>query len=165
MAAFWASAAWATETVCPQYLRTAAEPPPRKPQVCCRWQLCRRVFGDQLGHAYAEIIVEHEHFAPSDQSAVGVNIDRVTGQVGSEGVLPGWRGVPVAAAMEEVLSTKVLLENTANLAALGEAKFGALQGVSNGVFIKASYGVGAGLIIGGELFRGSAGTAASHAQQ
>ena len=86
-------------------------------------------------------------------------IDRVTGQVGSEGILPGWRGVPVATAMEDVLSTKVLLDNTANLAALGEAKFGALQGVSNGVFIKASYGVGAGLIIGGELFRGSAGTA------
>ena len=86
-------------------------------------------------------------------------IDRVTGQVGSEGILPGWRGVPVATAMEEALSTKVLLENTANLAALGEAKFGALQGISTGIFIKASYGVGAGLIIGGELFRGSAGTA------
>ena len=86
-------------------------------------------------------------------------IDRVTGQVGSEGILPGWRGVPVATAMEEALSTKVLLDNTANLAALGEAKFGALQGISTGIFIKASYGVGAGLIIGGELFRGSAGTA------
>ncbi len=86
-------------------------------------------------------------------------IDAVSGQVGSEGVLPGWRGVPVAAAMAEALGTKVLLDNTANLAALGEFKFGALQGVTNGVFIKASYGVGAGLILGGELFRGSAGTA------
>jgi predicted NBD/HSP70 family sugar kinase len=61
--------------------------------------------------------------------------------------------------MQDALGTQVLLDNTANLAALGEAKFGALQGVSTGVFIKASYGVGAGLIIGGELFRGSAGTA------
>jgi predicted NBD/HSP70 family sugar kinase len=34
-----------------------------------------------------------------------------------------------------------------------------LQGISTAVLIKASYGVGAGLIIGGELFRGSAGTA------
>ena len=86
-------------------------------------------------------------------------IDRVSGQVGSEGILPGWRGVPVASAMEDALGARVLLDNTANLAALGEAKFGALQGVSTGVFIKASYGVGAGLILGGELFRGSAGTA------
>ncbi len=86
-------------------------------------------------------------------------IDRVSGQVGSEGILPGWRGVPVASAMEDALGARVLLDNTANLAALGEAKFGALQGVSTGVFIKASYGVGAGIIIGGEIFRGSAGTA------
>ncbi|GAA4399520.1 ROK family transcriptional regulator [Fodinibacter luteus] len=95
--------------------------------------------------------------------AVGIGlpapIDTVSGQVGSEGILPGWRGVPVASDMAEALGTPVLLDNTANLAALGESKFGALQGVSTGIFIKASYGVGAGLIIGGELFRGSAGTA------
>lgn len=99
----------------------------------------------------------------SELRAVGLGlpapIDRVTGQVGSEGILPGWRGIPVASAMEEALGTKVMLDNTANLAALGESKFGALQGISTAVFIKASYGVGAGLIIGGELFRGSAGTA------
>ncbi len=86
-------------------------------------------------------------------------IDTVSGEVGSEGVLPGWRGVAVAGVMEEALGVPVSLENTANLAAVGEAKLGVLQGVSTGVFLKVSYGVGAGLIIGGELFRGSAGTA------
>src|SRR5687768_3685807 len=92
---------------------------------------------DQSGHSTSEI------------RAVGLGlpapIDTVSGQVGSEGILPGWRGVPVAGAMAEALGSKVLLDNTANLAALGEAKFGALQGVSNAIFIKASYGVGAGL--------------------
>lgn len=86
-------------------------------------------------------------------------IDTVSGEVGSEGVLPGWRGVAVAQAMEDALGIPVLLDNTSNLAAVGEFKFGALQGISTGVFLKVSYGVGAGLIIGGELFRGSAGTA------
>ncbi len=99
----------------------------------------------------------------SEIRAVGVGlpapIDTVTGEVGSEGILPGWRGVPVAAELQSALGVRVLLDNTANLAALGEAKFGVLQGVTTGVFIKASYAVGAGLIIGGELFRGSAGTA------
>lgn len=108
-------------------------------------------------------LVHNSAHSVSDLRAVGVGlpapIDQVTGQVGSEGILPGWRGVPVAAVMEDALATKVSLDNTANLAALGEFKFGALQGVSTGVYIKASYGVGAGLIIGGELFRGSAGTA------
>ncbi len=92
---------------------------------------------------------------------VGISapIDSVSGQVGSESLLRGWRGVHVAEEMREELGTHVYLENSANLAALGEAKLGALQGVRDGVYLKASYGVGAGLILGGELFRGSAGTA------
>ncbi|MGL4176060.1 MAG: ROK family transcriptional regulator [Dermatophilaceae bacterium] len=94
-------------------------------------------------------------------AAVGLPapIDTVSGMVGSEGVLPGWTGVAVASAMADALRVPTKLDNTANLAAIGEAEAGALQGVSNGIFIKASYGVGAGLILGGELFRGHAGTA------
>jgi predicted NBD/HSP70 family sugar kinase len=99
----------------------------------------------------------------SDIKAVCVGlpapVDSVSGQVGSEGILPGWRGVAVAKEMEGHLRAPVVLDNTANLAALGELKCGALQGVQHGVYIKVSYGVGAGLILGGELFRGGAGTA------
>ena len=58
-----------------------------------------------------------------------------------------------------MVKVPVTVENTANLGALGELRSGALQGVDNGVFVKLSYGVGAGLILGGELFRGSTGTA------
>jgi predicted NBD/HSP70 family sugar kinase len=86
-------------------------------------------------------------------------IDTVSGEVGSTGILPGWRGVPVAEAMEVAYGLRVRLENTANLAAIGEARYGAMQGISTGVYLKMSYGVGAGIIIGGELFRGSTGTA------
>jgi predicted NBD/HSP70 family sugar kinase len=86
-------------------------------------------------------------------------VDSVTGEVGSEGILPGWSGVAVADEMAGRFQARVTLENTANLAALGELRCGALQGVENGVYIKLSHGVGAGLILGGELFRGAAGTA------
>jgi predicted NBD/HSP70 family sugar kinase len=86
-------------------------------------------------------------------------VDSVSGEVGSEGILPGWRGVAVADEMEGHLRAPVVLENTANLAAVGEQKCGALQGVQHGVYIKLSSGVGAGLILNGELFRGIAGTA------
>jgi predicted NBD/HSP70 family sugar kinase len=86
-------------------------------------------------------------------------IDTVSGEVGSTGILPGWRGVPVVEVMEVAYGLRVRLENTANLAALGEARYGAMQGISTGVYLKMSYGVGAGIVIGGELFRGSAGTA------
>ncbi|GGL38183.1 ROK family transcriptional regulator [Phycicoccus endophyticus] len=108
-------------------------------------------------------LLEGAGHAPADLRALVVGlpapIDAVSGEVGSEGVLPGWRGVAVAAAMEEALAVPVRLDNTANLAAVGEARLGALQGISTGMFLKVSYGVGAGIIIGGELFRGSAGTA------
>ena len=86
-------------------------------------------------------------------------VDSVSGQVGSEGILPGWRGVAVAEEMEKRLRTPVVLDNTANLAALGEQKCGALQGVRDGVYIKLSHGVGAGLILGGGAVPRSAGTA------
>ncbi|MFC0628254.1 ROK family transcriptional regulator [Kribbella deserti] len=98
-----------------------------------------------------------------DIEAVGFGlpapVDSVTGEAGSDAVLPGWRGVNVAAAMAGYLRAPVALDNTANLAALGELRNGALRGVRHGCYIKFSYGVGAGIVVGGEIFRGSAGTA------
>ena len=99
----------------------------------------------------------------SEVDAIGFGlpapVDSVTGQVGSEDVLPGWRGVNVANAMQSRLKVPVALDNTANLAGLGELRSGALQGVRHGCYIKVSYGVGAGIVIDGEIFRGSTGTA------
>ena len=86
-------------------------------------------------------------------------VDSVSGEAGSDAVLPGWRGVNVAEAMGGHLRAPVALDNTANLAALGELRSGALRGVQHGCYIKFSYGVGAGIVLGGEVFRGSAGTA------
>ena len=108
-------------------------------------------------------LVEKAGKTMSDVHGVGVGlpgpVDSVSGQVGSEGILPGWRGVAVADEMGGRIQAPVLVDNTANLAALGELRCGALQGVQDGVYIKLSHGVGSGLILNGELFRGSAGTA------
>ncbi|MEU4198292.1 ROK family transcriptional regulator [Kribbella sp. NPDC026611] len=98
-----------------------------------------------------------------DISAIGFGlpmpVDSVSGEAGSDAVLPGWRGVNVTEAMGAHLRAPVALDNTANLAALGELRAGALRGVRNGCYLKFSYGVGAGIVIDGEVFRGSAGTA------
>ena len=108
-------------------------------------------------------LVEKAGKTMADVRAVGVGlpgpVDSVSGQVGSEGILPGWRGVAVADEMSGRIQAPVLVDNTANLAALGELRCGALQGVQHGVYIKLSHGVGCGLILNGELFRGAAGTA------
>ena len=108
-------------------------------------------------------VVEESGKSMSDLRAVTVGVpgpvDLVTGHVGSQGILPGWRDVAVAAEVRDMVKVPVTVENVANLGALGELRSGALQGIDNGVYVKLSYGVGAGLILGGELFRGSTGTA------
>ncbi|WP_207974589.1 ROK family transcriptional regulator [Parafrankia sp. BMG5.11] len=86
-------------------------------------------------------------------------IDAVTGAVGSSAILPGWVGVPAAAQMSERLGLPVRVDNDANLGALAELHWGAGQGVRDLAYLKASTGVGSGLVIDGRVHRGGAGTA------
>lgn len=86
-------------------------------------------------------------------------IDIESGRVGNDGIMPGWSGVDLREELQSALGAPVRVENTANLAAVGELKLGSLRGVETGVYLKISHGVGAGLIIAGELFRGHTGTA------
>ncbi|MEZ0076414.1 ROK family protein [Planotetraspora sp. GP83] len=67
----------------------------------------------------------------------------------------GWRDVPVPSLLE--LPFPVRVENEANLAALGELWFG--PGPSDFLHVSGEIGVGAGLVVGGRLFRGTHGFA------
>ncbi|HEU4513897.1 MAG TPA: ROK family transcriptional regulator [Nocardioidaceae bacterium] len=82
-----------------------------------------------------------------------------TGELGDSTILPGWVGVPAAGALQEVLGLPVNVDNDANLGALSESKWGAGVGVRDLVYLKASTGIGAGLVIDGRLFRGAGHTA------
>nr|WP_272950512.1 ROK family transcriptional regulator [Ornithinimicrobium pratense] len=99
----------------------------------------------------------------SDLRAVGVAmqapVDSVSGQVGSESVMPRWSGVMLTEALQALLRVPVQLDNDANMSALGELRAGVLAGVANGCYLRASHGVSAGLVIGGEVFSGVSGTA------
>lgn len=86
-------------------------------------------------------------------------IDHASGRVQSREILPGWFEIDAQAEMEERLGVPVRLENDANLGALAEAAFGAGQGVQDLVYLMMSSGIGAGLFLGGRLFRGAAGMA------
>jgi predicted NBD/HSP70 family sugar kinase len=61
--------------------------------------------------------------------------------------------------MAAELGMPVRVENDANLGALAEIVWGAGRGCSDLAYVKVSSGVGAGLVLGGRLYRGSAGTA------
>ena len=77
----------------------------------------------------------------------------------SSAILPGWVGVNARAEASARLGRPVHIDNDANLGALAEYRHGAGQGHPNLVFVKVSSGVGAGLILQGQPFRGSHGTA------
>lgn len=81
------------------------------------------------------------------------------GTVMSATILPGWVGIHASAEAARLLEIPVHVDNDANLGALAEHQRGAGRGHDNLVFVKVSSGVGAGLILHGQLFRGAHGTA------
>ncbi|MDO5511197.1 ROK family protein [Corynebacterium sp.] len=70
-----------------------------------------------------------------------------------------WRDTPVRARLQERLGLPVVMEHDANSAAWGEYRFGAARGVGTWVFFAVGTGIGAALMIDGEIFRGAYGTA------
>lgn len=70
-----------------------------------------------------------------------------------------WRAATVADRMSQRLGLPVTLEHDANAATFAEYRFGAARAASVGVFVALGTGIGAGLVLGGELFRGAHGVA------
>ncbi len=68
--------------------------------------------------------------------------------------LPDWEGVTSAKALSQALHMSVQLANDADLAALGEHRFGAGRGASDMLYVTSSTGVGAGVILNHRLLRG-----------
>jgi predicted NBD/HSP70 family sugar kinase/biotin operon repressor len=86
-------------------------------------------------------------------------IDRATGTVHAGKILPGWDGILPVAELQARLNLTVHLDNDANLGALAEMTLGAGIGVRDAVYLMVSGGIGAGLILNGEIYRGAGGTA------
>ena len=68
--------------------------------------------------------------------------------------------VPFADVMTERLGLPVFVDNDANVAALAEHRAGAARGASEAVVLTIGTGIGGGLILRGELYRGAVGAAA-----
>lgn len=98
----------------------------------------------------------------SDVLGVGLGIPGPLGvhkRVGSVSILPDWVDLPFQALVADELELPVYVDNDANLGVLAEVAWGAGAGHRDIAYIKASTGVGCGLVVGGRLHRGSAGTA------
>lgn len=90
-------------------------------------------------------------------SAGAVSPDR--GSVVWAPQIPAFIDTPLVGLFKSHWDLPTFIGNDANLAALGEQRFGAGEGVADLLFITVSTGVGGGIIIGGKLYTGSTGFA------
>jgi predicted NBD/HSP70 family sugar kinase len=86
-------------------------------------------------------------------------VDERSGGMRLAANLSGWSGPGVLDALRERLGTSLAVENDINLAALGEQAHGVGKGVPNFVFISVGTGIGMGVVIDGQLHRGTRGAA------
>ena len=73
--------------------------------------------------------------------------------------LPDWDNYPLRDALSQRLGLPVVLDNDANVCAVGEYRFGAGQGVKHMCYVTFSTGYGIGIIINGQAYVGQIGTA------
>lgn len=92
-------------------------------------------------------------------AAIGIGcggpLDAARGIVQRPPNLSTWDDVPIVDLLATEFGVPCFLENDANAGALAELRFGAGSGARNMVFLTMGTGLGAGLIVNGELLRGA----------
>jgi glucokinase len=78
----------------------------------------------------------------------------LTGAFGEVTFFPHWKGKSPVKDLGEAFDVKVAIENDADAAALGEAGWGAGQNKTRLIYVTVGTGIGTGLIIDGQLYRG-----------
>jgi glucokinase len=81
-------------------------------------------------------------------------VDPFRGTIGDVDFLPGWQGASPVAALAARLRLEVAMENDADAAALAEAAWGAGRGRKSLIGVTVGTGIGAGVLIGGAIYRG-----------
>jgi glucokinase len=104
-----------------------------------------------------------EQFGSKDLAGIGAgvpgNIDMARGVIVGWGNMPIFNGYAMRDELSKRLGTKVILENDANAAALGEQWMGAGRGVDDLVLLTLGTGVGGGIIANGKILHGHVGMA------
>jgi glucokinase len=116
---------------------------------------------DRVGRT-VRAAVEEAHLRMEDVGAIGVGlpgpVDSKTGVIYSAPNL-GWGRVEVASILSGQLGRLVFVGNDVNLCTLGELDLGAGRGINTMIGVFVGTGIGAGIVIGGELYEGMTGAA------
>jgi glucokinase len=110
--------------------------------------------GKQVVDAIAHLLAQLPREAACAVGVAVPGLARPDGTVWAPN-LPGWTRMPLARMLRERLGLSVELESDRNACVLGEAWQGRAQDSSDVVFVTVGTGIGAGIISGGRLLRGS----------
>jgi glucokinase-like ROK family protein len=90
---------------------------------------------------------------------IGIGIPGISDEQGNVLFAPNlrWENVPLLQLIEAEFNIPVVIDNEANAGAVGEKQFGAGKSATNLVYISIGSGIGTGIIIKSELYRGSSG--------
>ena len=97
---------------------------------------------------------------PDDIESVGIGIPGIASSETGEIIKctnMGWKHVPFRETFRKFLDKPVFIENDANVAALAESVAGISAGTSSSVFITIGTGIGSGIIINGQSWKGAHG--------
>ncbi len=111
---------------------------------------------ERLIDLIASIIPDGEEVAAITVAAPGPT-DPFEGIVIEAPNIPGWNNLPLRKLIHEQFKVPVAISNDANLAALGEWRFGAGVGHRNLIYITVSTGIGGGIIIDNQMLQGTRG--------
>jgi glucokinase len=116
---------------------------------------------DQMCEAIQLLSGKHKPAGKFLGAGIGIPgiVDLQTGMLRKSANLPGWEEYPVRAEIERRLGARVVLENDANVAALGEQWLGAARGIENMAVVTLGTGIGGGIVLGGKIWHGMNGMA------
>ncbi|MHC1784226.1 MAG: ROK family protein [Anaerolineaceae bacterium] len=109
-------------------------------------------------------LIQDNNLVEHHLSGIGIGVpgpvDFSLGTLVSPPIMPGWDGYPIVPTIQEQFPyANVVVDNDVNVMALGEVVQGAGKGVDNLIFVKIGTGIGAGIICGGRIYRGTSGCA------
>lgn len=101
--------------------------------------------------------------SPGQVLGVGMGVpgpvDYRLGRTVSPPIMPGWNQFPIKDHLSETFGCPAYVDNDVNIMALGEQFAGLGRHAENFIYVKIGTGIGAGIVVGGRLYRGSDGCA------
>jgi glucokinase len=106
----------------------------------------------------ARMLRETAGKARVELSGIGIGstgpVDPMRGEFGDVDFLPGWRGKSPVKDLGQIFDVRAALENDGDAAALAEAGWGAGRNRSRLIYVTVGTGIGGGIVLDGELYRG-----------